>query len=74
MIKNYTRQRQGRDFSILEQLRKAPKHPDNAETEREKKSMHDRLEQYKTDTENNRDRAETPVDGHEPPEMEGLTR
>ena len=78
MPNEYTRQRQGRDFSILNHLRNAemsvegncnnidgiignaPPKDDSAE----KKSLLDKLEQYKTEAERNA----VPVDGHEPPE------
>jgi len=67
MPHEYTRQRQGRDFSLGEYLanaaavsrkntEKAKKNDDN------KKSLADRLEQYKAEAECNA----IPVDGHEP--------
>jgi hypothetical protein len=70
MRPNYTRQRQGRDFSILKRLHREPEPPSNAEIEREKKSTLEALERYKADSEKNR----APTDGAEPPEMEGYTR
>jgi hypothetical protein len=70
MQANNTRQRQGRDFSILERLRGEPQTKTAAESEREKKSALERLERFKAEAELGR----IPTDGNEPPEMEGLTR
>jgi hypothetical protein len=69
MPTNHTRQRQGRDFSILERLHGEPQAKAAAE-EYEKKSALERLEHFKAEAERNR----TPADGNEPPEMEGYTR
>ena len=71
----YTRQRQGRDFSLHNYLletaarRRADENAKrNAEsiekTEEANKSLQDRLEQYKKEAERNA----IPIDGHEPPE------
>jgi len=78
MQPEYTRQRQGRDFSILNHLRSAEmsaecnynnidgiignNDPKDDATE-EKKSLLERLEHYKEETERNA----TPIDGNEPP-------
>jgi hypothetical protein len=69
MQPNYTRQRQGRDFSILGRLRGESQDKAVAK-EHEKKSALERLERFKAEAERNR----TPADGNEPPEMEGYTR
>ena len=55
MPHEYTRQRQGRDFCLRNNL------TETAEEER-KKTLAERLEQYRTETE----RAAAPVDGNEP--------
>ena len=77
MNHSYTRQRQGRDFSILNHLQSAEMSvegnynnidgiignaPPRDDTE-EKKSLLDNLEHYKTVAERNA----VPVDGDEPP-------
>ena len=69
MPHEYTRQRQGRDFSLQEYLKKQV--DDNrAEIERAKaaeekmKTLARRLEHYRTEAERNA----VPIDGHEPPE------
>jgi len=54
MPQEYTRQRQGNDFI----------NQDKAKSEDEKKSLLNRLEQLKTETERNA----LPIDGHEPQE------
>jgi hypothetical protein len=76
---NYTRQRQGRDFSIINHLRSAEMSLEanfnqidgliNNEIteqteERKKKSLLGQMERFKADAERNL----APVDGHEPPE------
>ena len=77
------RQRQGRDFSVLDYLRNAElavednynmigdgiiNNIPNPDDETQKKSLLDRLEQAKgTATDQDTERGE-PVDGHEPPE------
>jgi hypothetical protein len=53
MKNEYTRQRQGKDFTEQQKI-------DDTH-----KSMLDRLEQFKTEAERNL----TPIDGHEPPEV-----
>ena len=59
----YTRQRQGRDFSLHDnQIKKAAKN--RKKSIEEKKTLADRLEHYKEEA----DRNTVPVDGHEPPE------
>lgn len=78
MPHNYTRQRQGRDFSDINHLRTAElsvegnynqidgiigNSPAKDDSE-EKKSLLDKLEHYKTEAERNA----APVDGVEPPE------
>jgi hypothetical protein len=70
MQPNNTRQRQGRDFSIMERLHGEMQAKQVADTERERKSAIERLEHFKAEVERNK----TPIDGHEPPEMEGFTR
>jgi len=70
MQSNYTRQRQGRDFSVLERLHGEPQIKAAEQAERDKKSALERLEYFKAEAE----RSRTPTDGNEPPEMEGITR
>ena len=65
----YTRQRQGRDFSLNDYLINSAAANRKAEenikkTDETKKTLADRLEHYKAETERNA----VPVDGHEPPE------
>ena len=70
MAYNYTRQRQGRDFSIHDRLRKdrnaeittAPADSGGSIGIENKKSLHHRLEQYKETAERNA----VPIDGAEP--------
>ena len=67
MPHEYTRQRQGRDFSLSEYLANAAaasrKNTEKAKKiDEDKKTLADRLEQYKTEAEQNA----VPVDGHEP--------
>ena len=57
MKNEYTRQRQGKDFS------------EQQNNDNQRKSMLDRLEQFKTEAERNAE----PIDGHEPPERVGMT-
>ena len=57
----YTRQRQGRDFS---------KHEDDKKSEETKQSMTQRLEHYKEESERNT----VPIDGQEPSERKGLQK
>jgi hypothetical protein len=77
MINNYTRQRQGRDFSQTNYLQNAEMSLESnynqidgiinntvTESEDKKKSMLDKLEIYKQEAERNA----VPVDGFEPPE------
>jgi hypothetical protein len=70
MNQTYTRQRQGRDFSVLARLRGEPQAEANAAKEREKESALERMERFRKES----DRLRTPADGFEPPEMEGMTR
>jgi ketopantoate hydroxymethyltransferase len=69
----YTRQRQGRDFSLHDYLtnsaeasRKNAKNIKNVDDVN--KTLAQRLEQYKEEVERNA----VPIDGHEPPEKEGI--
>jgi hypothetical protein len=78
MSNEYTRQRQGRDFSILAHLASAEMsargnynnidgvigNNDPKDDSEKKKSLLGQLEQCKTESERN----DAPVDGHEPPE------
>lgn len=78
MQHNYTRQRQGRDFSFTDYLRNAEMstegnynsidgiigNNDPKDDSEKKKSILAQLEQYKDETERNY----VPIDGHEPPE------
>ena len=78
MKNEYTRQRQGRDFSILNYLRDAEMsaegnynnidgiigNNDQKDDTEKKKSLLEQLEQCKAEAERNA----APVDGHEPPE------
>lgn len=80
MRHNYTRQRQGRDFSILSYLRNAEMSAeanynningiigdnDPKDDTEKHKSLLETLERYKEEAERHGD----PVDGHEPPEKE----
>jgi len=73
MPHEYTRQRQGRDFSMHETLMRAlaesRRDGENAQrSEETKKSLITKLEQFKTEAERNA----TPIDGNEPPEKRGL--
>ena len=78
MPNEYTRQRQGRDFSILNYLANAEMSiegnynnidgiignaPPKDDSDK-KKSLLEQLEQHKTEAERN----SVPIDGHEPPE------
>jgi hypothetical protein len=78
MPHEYTRQRQGRDFSIINHLRAAEMSVEDnynnidgiignappKDDSEEKKSLLDKLDYYKTEAERNA----APVDGCEPPE------
>ena len=72
MSDKYTRQRQGRDFSIHNYLRTAEMSIEGnynsidgiIDDSDQKKSIIDRLDYFKSETERN----SAPVDGHEPPE------
>ena len=78
MPNEYTRQRQGRDFSVINHLASAEMsvegnynnidgiigNNDPRDDSDKKKSLLDQLEQYKAEAERNA----TPTDGHEPPE------
>lgn len=69
MPHEYTRQRQGRDFSLHDYLTNAAeasrKDAENIiKADNIKKTLAERLEHYKTEAERNA----VPVDGHEPPE------
>ena len=73
MPHEYTRQRQGRDFSIHDTLMDAlaASHRDGENAQKDehtKKSLAERLEHYKKEAECNA----VPVDGDEPPEKRGL--
>jgi hypothetical protein len=69
MSHEYTRQRQGRDFSLHDYLTKAAesnrKNTEiNLKADETKKTLAQRLEHYKTEAERNA----VPIDGYEPPE------
>lgn len=67
MPHDYTRQRQGRDFTTHETTTNAANRKKAAEAFKEddaKKTLHNRLEQYKEQAERNA----VPIDGNEPPE------
>jgi len=69
MPHEYTRQRQGRDFSLRDYLTNAAEanRKDNEsikKADETKKTLAERLEHYKTEAERNA----VPTDGHEPPE------
>jgi len=73
MPHEYTRQRQGRDFTLHERLTKAPEETrrdsENARKgEDANKSLLKRLEQLKDEAERNA----VPVDGHEPPKRRNM--
>jgi len=75
MAHEYTRQRQGRDFSLHETLMRAleesRRDSENAiRGEENIKSLRKKLEQFKTEAERNA----SPVDGGEPPEKRGITK
>ena len=75
MPQEYTRQRQGRDFiihdTLMDALAASCKDSENAQKdENAKKSLSERLEHYKKETE----RKVAPVDGDEPPERMGLQK
>ena len=75
MPHEYTRQRQGRDFSLHDYLMNAMaesrRDSENAvKADEQKKTLQSRLEHYKTEAERNA----VPVDGHEPPEKRGITK
>ncbi len=82
MPNEYTRQRQGRDFSILNYLRNEEMsaegnynnidgiigNSDPKDDSEKKKSLHERLEQYKEQAARNA----VPVDGRDPSPERGL--
>ena len=71
MPHEYTRQRQGRDFSILNYLANAEIGNNDPKDESEKrKSLLDQLERCKAEAE----RSAIPVDGYDPPEKGGVRR
>ena len=75
MPHEYTRQRQGRDFTMHETLMKAlaesRRDSENAvQGEEEIKALRRRLEQYRAEAE----RSAIPVDGYELPEKRGLSK
>ena len=75
MPHEYTRQRQGRDFTIhdtlMDALAASRRDSENAQKgERTKKSLSERLEYFKKEAERNA----VPVDGDEPPEKRGLQK
>ena len=77
MSNEYTRQRQGRDFTMHETLMRAleEQRKDNENAvrgEEEIKTLRKRLDQLKKEAERNA----VPVDGHEPPEKDqrGITK
>ena len=75
MPHEYTRQRQGRDFTIHETLMRAleeqRRDSENAVRGEENiKSLRKKLEQYRAEAERNA----IPVDGGEPPEKRGITK
>ena len=75
MSHEYTRQRQGRDFSMHDTLMRALEQSridnENAQKgEETKKTLAAKLEQFKKEAERNA----VPIDGHEPPEKRGITK
>ena len=75
MNHNYTRQRQGRDFSMHETLMRAltenrQESENTQRSEETRKSLIKKLEQFKTETERNA----IPIDGNEPLEKRGLQK
>ena len=75
MPHEYTRQRQGRDFTMHETLMKAleesRRDSENAMRGEENiKSLRRKLDEYRKEAERNA----IPVDGHEPPEKRGITK
>jgi len=69
----YTRQRQGRDFTmhetLMQALEQSRRDSENAQRgEEEKKSLMKKLERFRSEAERNA----IPIDGHEPPENRGL--
>ena len=75
MSPEYTRQRQGRDFSIhktlMEALARQRKDNENAQKdESHKKSLAQRLEHFKKEAERNT----VPIDGDDPSEQRGLQK
>ena len=75
MSHEYTRQRQGRDFSMHDTLMRALEQSridnENAQKgEEAKKTLTAKLEQFKKEAERNA----VPIDGHEPPEKKGITK
>jgi hypothetical protein len=75
MPHEYTRQRQGRDFSLHETLMRALAESrmdsENAQSgEEAKKTLLQRLEHHKKEAERNA----VPIDGYEPPEKRGLVK
>ena len=75
MPNEYTRQRQGRDFTLHDTLMRAlaesRRDSENAQKSDESKtSLLKKLEQFKKESERNA----VPIDGHEPPEKRGLQK
>jgi len=78
----YTRQRQGRDFSLQEYLARATsasyeKAVNLQKAYEDRKTLTDRLEAYITAAENGAckgasNQETAPIDGHEPPERGGI--
>jgi len=73
MPHEYTRQRQGRDFSLQEYLTKVnAENNENTEVIRKddekKKSLHKRIKKYTKEAARNA----VPIDGYEPPEKGGI--
>ena len=75
MPHKYTRQRQGRDFSLHDALTKTLEENRRSQEiaiqgEEERKSLRDRIKQQREQAERNA----VPVDGEEPPEKRGITK
>ena len=75
MPQDYTRQRQGRDFSLQDALtKKLEENRRNDEIaiqgEEERKKLRIKIQQYREQAERNA----LPIDGEEPPEKRGITK
>jgi len=71
----YTRQRQGRDFSdhdaLMKALEEARRDDENARRGEENvKTLREKLKRFREEAERNA----VPIDGNEPPEKRGITK